>query len=215
MTFYFHVSSWLYKVNSTNYKVPHCEAFSYPHFHRDICLRISFTNNCRTFPHPTFTVATHKWHLGYNYSYHWVQNSYQLFRKSWFDAILLLFFTSPLPTLTHTIAKGSTFTISSPFDVTKLQKKLSWWLIDWQLSIPNVNRHVYSYPLPPLWWWGKWGRWRVSYTFPMSSSFDATKLLKIVLMSAFHSQCQCTRIFISLTTLMAMGTQLGCKQHSS
>ena len=32
------------------------------------------------------------------------------------------------------------------------KKKLSWCLIDWQLSIPNAN--AYSYPLPPLWRWG-------------------------------------------------------------
>ena len=33
-------------------------------------------------------------------------------------------------------------------------KKLSWCLIDWQLSVLNVNGHTYSYPLPPLWQWG-------------------------------------------------------------
>ena len=33
------------------------------------------------------------------------------------------FYMLCLPTLTHTIAKGSTFSISSPFDITKLQKK--------------------------------------------------------------------------------------------
>jgi hypothetical protein len=32
------------------------------------------------------------------------------------------FYMPSLPTLAHTIAKGSTFSISSPFDVTKLQK---------------------------------------------------------------------------------------------
>ena len=31
---------------------------------------------------------------------------------------------SSLPNLAHTIAKGSTFSISSPFDVTKLQKNV-------------------------------------------------------------------------------------------
>jgi hypothetical protein len=40
---------------------------------------------------------------------------------------------------------------------------------------------------------------------------------KIDLMSyrlaAFHSQCQWTRIFLSLTTHMAMGTQLGFRRH--
>ena len=57
---------------------------------------------------------------------------------------------SPLPTLGHIIDKDSSFLISSPFDITK---KLSWRVIDWQLSIPNVNGHAYSYPLPPQWWW--------------------------------------------------------------
>jgi hypothetical protein len=38
------------------------------------------------------------------------------------DTILLLFYMAPLQTLANTIAKGSTFSISSPFDITKLQK---------------------------------------------------------------------------------------------
>ena len=46
------------------------------------------------------------------------------------------------------------FFISTPFDITKLQKKLSWCVIDWQLSIPNDNGNAYSYPLHPLWRWG-------------------------------------------------------------
>ena len=50
-------------------------------------------------------------------------------------------------------------------------------------------------------------------TFSISSPFDVTKLQqKKVLMShrlaAFCSQCQWTRIFISLTTPVATGTQL-------
>ena len=32
------------------------------------------------------------------------------------------FYMSHLPTLAHIIVKGSTFSISSPFDITKLQK---------------------------------------------------------------------------------------------
>ena len=32
-------------------------------------------------------------------------------------------------------------------------------------------------------------------------------------LAAFHSQCQWTRIFLSLTTPMAMGTRLGFKRH--
>ena len=39
------------------------------------------------------------------------------------------------------------------YKITK-KKKLSWCLIDWQLSVPNVNGHAYSYPLPRLWRWG-------------------------------------------------------------
>ena len=66
------------------------------------------------------------------------------------------FYMSPLQTLTHIIAKGSSFSISSPFDITKLQKK----------NVLMGHR-----------------------------------------LAAFRSQCQWTRIFISLITPMAMGTQ--------
>ena len=46
----------------------------------------------RPFPRPTLKGArgAYKRHHGYNYSYHQIQNSYQLFRKPWFDTILLL-----------------------------------------------------------------------------------------------------------------------------
>ena len=58
---------------------------------------------------------------------------------------------------------------------------------------------------------------RVGNTFAISSPLDVTKLQKIVLMShrlgAFHSQCQWTCIFLSLTNPMVMRTQLGFKQH--
>ena len=47
---------------------------------------------------------------------------------------------SPLLTLADIIAKGNIFSIGSPFDVTKLQK-IVLILIDWQLSVPNVNVH--------------------------------------------------------------------------
>jgi len=56
---------------------------------------------------------------------------------------------------------GNTFSISSPFDVTKLQKKLSW-----------------SHQL-----------------------------------AAFHSQCQWTCIFLTLTNPMVMRTQFGFKRR--
>jgi len=56
-----------------------------------------------------------------------------------------------------------------------------------------------------------------SNTFSIRSPFNVTDLQEIVLMShqlaAFHSQCQWTRIFLSLTTLVAMRTQLGFKWH--
>ena len=35
----------------------------------------------------------------------------------------------------------------------KKKKRKSWCLIDWQLSVPNVNRHANSYPLSPLLRW--------------------------------------------------------------
>ena len=72
------------------------------------------------------------------------------------------FYMSPLPTLAYIIPKGSTFSISSPFDITKLQKKI---------------------------------------------------VLMCHRLAAFRSQYQRTHIFISLTTPMAMGTQLGFKRH--
>ena len=58
---------------------------------------------------------------------------------------------------------------------------------------------------------------RVGNTFSISSPFGVTKLQKIVLMShrlaAFHCQCSWTRIFLSLTNPVVMGTQLGFKRH--
>ena len=69
------------------------------------------------------------WHHWYIYSYHWVQNPYKLFKKPWFDTIVIFyyFYLSPLPTLVHIVSKGICFgwvllSISSPFEVTKLQK---------------------------------------------------------------------------------------------
>ena len=61
----------------------------------------------RPFPHPTFTGArgVHEQHQGYNYSYHRVQNSYQLFWKPWFDTndglLLFLHATSSNPCRYH------------------------------------------------------------------------------------------------------------------
>ena len=64
------------------------------------------------------------------------------------------FYMSPLSTLAHIIAKGSIFFDQLSFWYKKITKKLSWCVIDWHLSILNVNGHAYSYPLPPLWRWG-------------------------------------------------------------
>jgi hypothetical protein len=58
---------------------------------------------------------------------------------------------------------------------------------------------------------------RVGNTFSISSPFDITKFQKIVCrphrLAAFHSQCQWTRIFVSLTTPIAMEIQLRFKRH--
>ena len=61
---------------------------------------IIFTGRPFPPPHPTFMGArgTHKRHQRYNYSYHRVQNSYQILRKSWFDTnIGLLLFLHVIP----------------------------------------------------------------------------------------------------------------------
>ena len=105
--------------------------------------------------------GAHKRYQGCNYLYHRVQNSYQIFKTINGHYSSIIVYMSTLKTLTHTIAKGSTFSISSPFGVTKSHEK-------------------------------------------------------IVLMShrltAFRSQPQWTRMFISLTTPVATGTQLGFKR---
>ena len=66
----------------------------------------------------------------------------------------------------------NTFSISSPFDVTKLQKKISWCLIDWQVSIPNVSGHAYSYPLPLNLDLNEIERVIIHLRFPENYSFD-------------------------------------------
>ena len=48
-------------------------------------------------------------------------------------------------------------------------------VIDWQLFIPNVNGHAYSYPLPPLWRWGlnlDLNGIVINLIFPENYSFD-------------------------------------------
>ena len=94
-------------------------------------------------------------HINVIYSYHRVQNSYQLFEKPWFDSnvVFYYFYVSPLPTVVHIIAKGNTFSISSLFDVTKLQKivlrshrlaafhsQYQWTHIFISLTIPIATR---------------------------------------------------------------------------
>ena len=111
-------------------------------------------------PPRTFTGArgARKRHHGYVYSYHRVQNSYQLFRKKHDSTLMqssIIFTCHPFqPTSISLLRVSNTFSISSPFDVTKLER-----------------------------------------------------------LAAFHSQCQWTCIFLSLTNPMAMRTQLGFKQH--
>ena len=93
-----------------------------------------------------------KRHQGYNYSYHRAQNSYQLFRKPWFDTnvgLLLFLHVTPSKPLLRVILFRSLL-----LSMLLNYKKLSWYLIDRQLSVQNVNGHAYSYPLPPLWRWG-------------------------------------------------------------
>ena len=107
-----------------------------------------------------FSGARDKRHQGYNYSYHRVQNSYQLFKKNHYLTLMLysnIFTCHPFqPSSISLLRVGNAFSISSLFDVTKLQK-----------NVLMCHR-----------------------------------------LAAFHSQCQWTRIFISLATSMAMGTQL-------
>ena len=83
------------------------------------------------FPTPTFTGVrgAHKQYQRYNYSYHRVQNSYQLFRKPWFDTnVDILLFLHVTPSyLVHISAKSA---------MILNYKKLSWRLIDWLLSVP-------------------------------------------------------------------------------
>ena len=50
---------------------------------------------------------------------------------------------------------------------------------------------------------------RVGNAFSVSSPLLQKNVLMSHRLAAFHSQCQWTRIFLSLTNLIAMGTQLG------
>jgi hypothetical protein len=67
----------------------------FPHYYQWLFLQVALSH-----PPPTFMGARSllKRHKGYNYSYHRVQNSYQLFRKSWFDIkVGLLLFVHVTP----------------------------------------------------------------------------------------------------------------------
>ena len=77
------------------------------------------------------------------------------------NVVFYYFYMSPLPTFANIIPKANNYSISSPFDVTKLQK----------IALRSHR------------------------------------------LAAFHSQCQWTRIFVSFTNPMAMGTQFGFKRH--
>ena len=60
-----------------------------------------------------------------------------------FSSIMFIchpFQPSPIPFLDH-----------FSFSCNKITTKLSWCLIDWQLTVPNVHAHARSYPLPLLW----------------------------------------------------------------
>ena len=98
--------------------------------------------------------GANKRHLGYNYSYHWVQNSFQLFQKTIIQHYSSIIFMCPpfqpscMPLLRVVLSQSVLFWCY------KITEKLSWCLIDWQLSVPNVNGHANSYPLQPLWQWG-------------------------------------------------------------
>ena len=92
---------------------------------------------------PFFTGArgAYKRHQGYNYWYH-------------LDSTLFFyyFYVPRLPTLAHIIAKGSTFSISSPLDVIKLQRIV---FAPYRLAayVINANGCAYSYSLSPIWRW--------------------------------------------------------------
>ena len=76
------------------------------------------------------------------------------YSKNHDSTILLLFLYVTPSNLAHAIAKHITFSISSRFDVTKLQKKNVLMSHRLAVFIPNVNGKAYSYPIPPLWQWG-------------------------------------------------------------
>jgi hypothetical protein len=63
------------------------------------------------------------------------------------------FYMSPLQTSSISLLRVILFR-SVLLSMLLNYKKLSWRLIDWQLSVLNVNGHPYLYPLPPLWQWG-------------------------------------------------------------
>ena len=76
------------------------------------------------FRHPTFTSARNAHKLLYG-DIHINESKIHISYSENHDSTLFFFYVymPPLPTLAHTIAKCSAFSISSPFDVTKLQKK--------------------------------------------------------------------------------------------
>ena len=105
-----------------------------------------------TTPSPTFTGArgAHKWHQGYIYLYYRVQKFISAIPKTMIRHYSSISFTchpiqpSPIPLL-----RVSTFSISSPFDVTKLQKRNCLDVSSSHcLSVLNVNGHTFLSYIP-------------------------------------------------------------------
>ena len=113
---------------------------------------------CRLFPPPHSTGAgdAHKRHQEYNL--HITVSKLHISCSENHDWTLLLVFycfskssfqPSPISLLMVILFRSVLLSM-----LLNYKKKLCWCLIDWQLSIPNVNGHACSYPLPPLWQWG-------------------------------------------------------------
>ena len=108
----------------------------------------------RPFPYPTFTGARGARHHGYNI--HITEFKFHISYLRNHDSTLMLYsiiFTchSFQPSSISLLRVGNTFSITSPFDVTKLQKNCLDVSSTSSFPFPNVNGHAYSYPLPPLW----------------------------------------------------------------
>jgi hypothetical protein len=78
----------------------------------------------RPFPYPSFTGPRGAYQQHKGITIHITESNIHISYSENHDSTLFFyyFYMSPLPTLAHIIVKGSTFSISSPFDITKLQK---------------------------------------------------------------------------------------------